>query len=78
MDSSKTASAERENVSHLEDTIIKRFETERTRYRYLLAVEYVIVPPDFTDTKALVESSVLVGLCEKPRRVHEIFPWMAG
>lgn len=39
---------------------------------YLLTVENIIVFPVLAYTEALMQTTVLVGLGEQPRRIHEI------
>jgi hypothetical protein len=39
---------------------------------HLLSIKDVVVTPEFTDAEALVKPTIFVGLCEKPRCIHEI------
>lgn len=71
IDSSKTASDDRENVSHYSLMVNDYTMGYHGRINFL-SIEHVVVGPEFANTEALVETAVLVCLSEKPWRVHEV------
>ena len=75
-DSSKTASVERENVSHCDARrehvgILVMTQSGAD----LLSEEDIIVCPVLAQGKALPEATILVGLSEQPGSIHKILAY---
>jgi hypothetical protein len=72
IDSSKTASDEREKVSHWQMIMSITSAEDEKRYHHLLSIKYIVITPELADGKCLTQTTVLVSLSEKPGSIHKI------
>ena len=48
---------------------------EKQHNSHLLPIKHVVIFPELANTKTFMQATILVRLCEKPGRVHEIFAY---